>query len=388
MNAQQFQQLLQAARPPAASRRLETFSTGDPMEWATWRSNFEITATINGWDDQRQRREIGAAMTGLAKQWTRDIALGDGAAVVAVAAGLLDAYQDRFLPEAESDKARISFRDARQQEAETVIAWHSRLRYTFKRAYPALGDAAVEASRDLRDTFILGLANTTVKTDTWKARPLTYAACLEQANNYEASTIVLSKFASGSRNITAIQDSGPRFPSDDSSLSAVSDPNNCYRCNRPGHIRRDCRTNMRGGRGGNNPASYNNNRGSTRPRFTGSNQYNRQTYPSFQPDSRPRGGYSNRRTNNQRGSRGYKTSQRGGSYRGAPQKGVRSIQDRIDYLEAATIATVRLEEEQDRQNQEGMMEQESYDGFDYVTNGTRGQQADYDMAYGSDKENC
>ena len=116
MDAQQFAQLMAASRPPG--RKAEPFSSGDGVEWRTWRRNFEITATINAWDARRQRREIAASMTGTAQLYVADIAIGDvqGAAP---AADLLDLYEARFLPAAAGDLARVTFKDARQEEGDT-----------------------------------------------------------------------------------------------------------------------------------------------------------------------------------------------------------------------------------------------------------------------------
>ncbi len=78
MDAAQFAQFMAALqRNRPSSKKLDTFSSGDGVEWMTWLSNFEITARINEWTHRRQRREITAAMVGAAKQFVADIPIGD-----------------------------------------------------------------------------------------------------------------------------------------------------------------------------------------------------------------------------------------------------------------------------------------------------------------------
>ena len=235
MNEAQFRELLGAIRPQG-NRKLEAFSSGDGVEWLAWRNNFEITATINGWPPQRARRELAASMTGVAKQYVRDIAIGDGglAANVPPEALLLDLYEARFLPAAAGDLARVSMRDARQIEEETILAWHARLRGLFVRAYPQLLPADIENSQDLRDTFILGLANSEVRGDTWKARPQTYMAALTQATNQHAGLQVLQ-----ARTNTAPLARVKQEPNINA-LGGGTEGRQCYNCQQVGHLRDDC----------------------------------------------------------------------------------------------------------------------------------------------------
>ena len=235
MNEVQFREFLAAARP-AGNRKLEAFSSGDGVEWLAWRNNFEITVTINAWPPQRARRELAASMTGVAKQYVRDIAIGDGglAANVQPEALLLGLYEARFLPAAAGDLARVSMRDARQIEEETILAWHARLRGLFVRAYPHLLPAEIEDSQDLRDTFILGLANAEIRSDTWKSRPETYMAALTQATNQHAGLQVLQA-RTNTAPLTRVKPE-PGI----STLGGGQEGRQCYNCHQVGHLRDDC----------------------------------------------------------------------------------------------------------------------------------------------------
>ena len=73
---------------------------------------------------------------------------------------LLAALEERFLPTAAGELARIAFTTARQSEDESVIAWHGRARDMFERANPHLDGCN---ARDLIERFILGLTNNKIR---------------------------------------------------------------------------------------------------------------------------------------------------------------------------------------------------------------------------------
>ncbi len=186
MNADQFNQMINALRPPPG-RKTEKFSSGDGVEWATWRDHFEVVRRINNWNNARARQEIAASVIGSAKMMVQDIDIGDQGVDPHDYTELLDEYEARFLPAAASDAARVEITTTTQDEGETVLAYHSRMRHLYRRAYPALGGHQVEASRQLIDLFIRGLRNQTVSQDTWKARPATYNQALQHATNMQSA---------------------------------------------------------------------------------------------------------------------------------------------------------------------------------------------------------
>ncbi len=199
--ADQLRQILAAAR--SGGRRTEPFSSGDGAEWLGWRQNFTITAAINGWDNRRQRREIAVAMTGAAKQYVADIPVGDGlpaglAAGAAIpdaqdATLLLNLYEQRFLPAAASDIARVTFRQASQKEDEPILAWSSRLRLLHTRAYPNMPAADQETNLDLIEAFVVRLNNKVTADRVWNRRPNTYTLALQYANDAHAGQKILNQ---------------------------------------------------------------------------------------------------------------------------------------------------------------------------------------------------
>jgi len=112
------------------------------------------------------------------------------------------------------------------------------LRHLFRRAYNNLDDAAIEVNRDLRDFFILGLADPVVRSDTWKQRPDTYAGCLDLASNNHASLRILAQFPTGQ---SIKEEPKIAFMDVDKKPDAKKgDGPMCHFCGKYGHIRRNC----------------------------------------------------------------------------------------------------------------------------------------------------
>ncbi len=183
--ADQLRQILVAAR--SGGRRTEPFSSGEGAEWLVWRQNFTITAAINAWDNRRHRREIAVAMTGTVKQYVADIPDAQDATL------LLNLYEQRFLPAAASDIARVTFRQASQKEDEPILAWSSRLRLLNSRAYPNMPAADQETNTDLIEAFVVRLNNKVTADRVWNRRPDTYAQALQFANDAHAGQKILNQ---------------------------------------------------------------------------------------------------------------------------------------------------------------------------------------------------
>jgi uncharacterized membrane protein YgcG len=229
----QFQQLLAAVRGNGGNRKVKEFASCDSVEWSTWRTNFTLTATINGWDDRRARREVAAAMSGGAKLAVADLPIGDEEEAPEAVGLLLDAYEARFMPVAASDAARQALREARQMETEAMLAWHARLRHLYQRAHPEYTPEQVEESRDLREVFMFGIRNRRVAEHTCMRRPGTYHEAFEVASSIEASARLFAK-----REHVNEKKFG------DKSLFGIGRENRtkgaCHYCHETGHFRAEC----------------------------------------------------------------------------------------------------------------------------------------------------
>ena len=233
----QLAQLMQAVR---GGHKPDSFSSGDPVEWQSWRSHFNTCMRINQWGNRRGRLEVEACLSGTAKVRVMDLldhhrpAPNAAEAAVAPVEQMLAALETRFLPAAASDLARTQFRSARQNEDESVLDYHARLRGLFRRAYPAIPVANINDDRNLIDTFCMGLRNPEVRSDTIKHRPNNYNEALNVASNMAAAAQVLGNikkepgvglFAMGKRAHDGGGQSGIR----------------CHFCLREGHVKRECR---------------------------------------------------------------------------------------------------------------------------------------------------
>jgi hypothetical protein len=215
MNAQELQQILQAARPAPHGRKVTIFTSGDGVEWRTWRTNFGTVADINEWNPARRLNEVSAAMEGVAAQMVADI---DRQADGLTPAGLLDAFEARFLPPAAGAAARSEFKYTEQMVSETTLQWHARIRGLFTRAYP---EDVIQTSRLLIEQFTEGLLDIMVKSYVMEHAPNNFANALELAQHKSSILVALSKGKPGAGTIGAI--SGP-----------------CWFCSGYGHSKRDC----------------------------------------------------------------------------------------------------------------------------------------------------
>ena len=225
-------------------KKLSIFTSAKDHEWRGWRENFAIVAEINDWNDLRQRQEAAAAMEGAAKRAVSDI---NHTAPGTTINRLLDAYEARFITQASSDMARVTFIKAKQKNEETILQWHTRTRELFVRAYP---NQVIDTSRTLIDQFILGLHNPKIIEHVWDRRPATFSAALEEASNKVASLAVIanrshagSTGASGGVHIK--QEPGIHAFSRDNRFDKKKTPNKktdraCWNCDQKGHLIANC----------------------------------------------------------------------------------------------------------------------------------------------------
>jgi hypothetical protein len=236
MDAAQLQDLINGVRGGGNRKRTVPFKTVDGLEWQTWRKQFEHIARGNGWNNIRARNEIASAMEGEAARVVEDIPPGDvavaGGADAEPYAGLLDAYEARFITVGDADTAKVVFRTSRQQSDEGIVTWHARARQLFRRAYPALDAAAVvEASDVLIDKYVRGLYHPAVMEHVMDHRPANYGDALAQANT-KAATL---------RNLRSVAKKSMRGePSAGIHAFGEKMDFTCFFCSKKGHMQRSC----------------------------------------------------------------------------------------------------------------------------------------------------
>ena len=231
MDAAQIQALANAiaaaAAPNRGTRKTTAFSSTKGQEWKTWRHQFELVVNLNNWNDERARNELAAAMEGDACRAVEDIPVDADAAAHPEVATLLNLYEARFVTVADTDSARLEFRQANQARNEELVQWHSRLRELYRRAYPALGAAAVDASADLIDRFVMGLLSDEVGEYVLDRRPDTYTGALTIANTKVAT-------------IKAIASKKKKPMRGEPSVMALEANSQCYFCEQMGHYKISC----------------------------------------------------------------------------------------------------------------------------------------------------
>ena len=219
----QFDRLLAtlgAARSSAA--RMTVFSSGDGLEWRTWRTNAELTQQINRWGDDRFTMEIKKAMEGGAARAIADIPLAGR-----TGRQVLDAYQERFLPEAASRLALAEFDTATMLPSESLLAWHTRIRELFDRAYPT---DVVDTSTLLIRRFTIGLLDRRIKEFVMDRNPVTFTASLDLAQSKLATFSLLDQHPNTSGSATKQQ----------SMFAMASNNTGCWYCGNSAHTRANC----------------------------------------------------------------------------------------------------------------------------------------------------
>jgi hypothetical protein len=179
------------------SRRLNNYGSADGLEFITWRDSVQAVSLICEWTTSRTIWEIKAALIEPAASRVRDILPNrflpgpnpEDEREFRFVNDYLNALEERFLPRAASDLARVDFRNAAQQEGESLLSWHSRCRELFRRGHPR-EDA--ENCPTLIDQFIYHLRCRETKKETYRGRPATYSAALALASDAVATLAMVS----------------------------------------------------------------------------------------------------------------------------------------------------------------------------------------------------
>lgn len=158
---------LLAPRPARPTLPKVTFSNNKGEDWLSFKRSFLDHSQFFGYDDETRRKALTACMRGAASAATTDIRVTNYPPAVLGAPAhppnptfdeVVAAYEQRFLPAAASELARTQFEHSLQRKGEDVLAFHSRVRDLYLRAYPGQNDPTVIIRR-----FALGLLKKEVR---------------------------------------------------------------------------------------------------------------------------------------------------------------------------------------------------------------------------------
>lgn len=233
MDGPQIERLLLSVEQMAGAgrqgkRRPDRLAKIDASAYLLWEEQFRLCVAANGWDHATARREARMAMQDDAAKAVRGIPVGDLDQPVQPFTDLLLLYKAIHCNPATTEAAWIQFGKTRQKnDGETLVAWHSRVRYEFSLAYPDVAAEQINTNRDLIRKFVHGIANTEVADKTLMGNYQdNFAVALQLAISAEASLLRPGRRAGhhiGSLNKKA------KFDGD------------CYNCGKYGHRSAECR---------------------------------------------------------------------------------------------------------------------------------------------------
>lgn len=233
------------------------FEDATSAAWRTWRTEFEMVAASNRWNNQKARRELRISMKGMAARRIQDIDVGAPVGgqpeQVADYRDLLNRYEGRFVIHQAATAIQVELDAARQAEDETPLSWHQRVQELFFRANSHRPIDDLRNEPNLIRTFIKGLANEKVKDDTYGKDPQTYEAALDACHRAVAKVRDLNPSKTvlpGTHLETIVKKEGINslgginsFGGDN--VQSMKRPErkegNCHYCGKPGHYKRSCR---------------------------------------------------------------------------------------------------------------------------------------------------
>ena len=126
------------------------FSEVDAVKWHSFSKCFRRVAVLNGWDEISSVLRLSTSIRDNAARAIDPLDFDGFNSLDAAYAAIEEVY----INPAGIEFHKATFKKAQRNEGETLLAWHTRARELFLRAYPRLSP---ETSDDLKDKFVLGI---------------------------------------------------------------------------------------------------------------------------------------------------------------------------------------------------------------------------------------
>ena len=226
-----------SSRPHNA--KILDFSNLPGENFLAWRSQFQVIANYHRWTDEEAKQLAYAYMKGMALESVMDVRLTGPETI----GEILDEYQNRFLPESDSQILRAQFTCVVQLPNESVQKLHARMRVLYHLAYP---DPNTRNEVYLTEKFINALNNCEVQNYVRRRKPPTYTKALHIAN--EETSFLLMDLATHAPSCFQAP-----IPGDNSFIAALkagcaetgkasTSRRKCYYCDEEGHFMERCPT--------------------------------------------------------------------------------------------------------------------------------------------------
>ena len=227
---QQLQNQLanQPERPPRQPPipTIKFYDNGD--DWAAFRRAFNDLCTFSNYNDDTAKVALSFCMRDSANKVTEDMDRGDYNNIE----DMLNAYEERFRPQASSSLAQTQYENAAQQpRIESHREWHGRLRHLYARAYPN----GAQDDPGLIRHYCMGLCKANVRMQVLRGRPQTYASALEMAQNEQSVQDAQDPKVGTDTGLIRKTTKDKSEPMEIGAMTA-----GCFNCGQLGHGYREC----------------------------------------------------------------------------------------------------------------------------------------------------
>ncbi len=219
-----------------------TFELTSGESWMNFKAHFRLTAEAkrNIWTPKTAKINLALAMRKAAAECVHDIDPLDDTKYPDFEA-LLKAYDERFLPSANTELLKLQADQAKQGINESLLAWSTRYSQLFRRAYP---DTWKEKEEDMTRHFIYHLRNQKVVKDVIRREPTNYQEALLFAQKESALVDVTegTRMTNWTRFNKPTEGINATINHEDQAIAIVDRKTaRCHYCNNVGHFKKECR---------------------------------------------------------------------------------------------------------------------------------------------------